>query len=116
MIVHLVKGEELLPVFCMRIVDWLHLHKNRLEAVKNVVNFIVTVDIKIPKDCTQSDIKATAPDLFAENGKKCLRMWIIQRNIILKMHNYITIFENTTLLDVAKELTVGISRKEPTAI
>ena len=39
--------EEILPD-CMQVADRFHLHQNLLEAVKNIVNAMVPVDIKIP--------------------------------------------------------------------
>ena len=41
--------QEILPD-AMQIADMFHLHQNLLEAIKNTVNSIVPVDIKIPKD------------------------------------------------------------------
>lgn len=38
---------EVLPD-CMQIADRFHLHQNLLEAVKNVVNSLIPVDVKIP--------------------------------------------------------------------
>ena len=61
--------EEVLPD-CMQIADRFHLHQNLLEAVKNVVNSTVPVDIKIPNDCISADTETTAPALSAESGKK----------------------------------------------
>lgn len=39
--------EEILPD-CMQIADRFHLHQNLLEAVRNTVNSIIPVDVKIP--------------------------------------------------------------------
>lgn len=61
--------EEILPD-CMQIADRFHLHQNLLEAVKNVVNSTVPVDIKIPKDDTPAYTEITTPPLCAESGKK----------------------------------------------
>lgn len=61
--------EEILPD-CMQIADRFHLHQNLLEAVKNVVNSTVPVDIKIPKDYASTHTEATVPVPSAESGKK----------------------------------------------
>lgn len=45
--------QEILPD-AMQIADMFHLHQNLLEAIKNTVNSIVPVDIKIPKDYDKS--------------------------------------------------------------
>ena len=45
--------QEILPD-AMQIADRFHLHQNLLEAIKNTVNSIVPVDIKIPKDYDKS--------------------------------------------------------------
>ena len=55
---------------CMQIADRFHLHQNLLEAVKNVVNSTVPVDIKIPKDYASTHTEATFPVPSAESGKK----------------------------------------------
>ncbi len=56
--------EEVLPD-CMQIADRFHLHQNLLEAVKNTVNSIVPVDIKIPTKAVQAE-----QPVEASTGKK----------------------------------------------
>lgn len=58
--------QEVLPD-AMQIADRFHLHQDLLEAIKNAVNAIVPVDIKIPKDyngCHQQ------PDTIESNSSK----------------------------------------------
>lgn len=62
--------EEILPD-CMQIADRFHLHQNLLEAVRNTVNSIVPVDVKIPKDYGTPPQTAGSNDI--ETGKKNLR-------------------------------------------
>ena len=61
--------EEILPD-CMQIADRFHLHQNLLEAVKNVINSTVPVDIKIPKDAASSYAEAAVSESLVESGKK----------------------------------------------
>lgn len=53
--------EEVLPD-CMQIADRFHLHQNLLEAVKNTVNSVVPVDIKIPIINSQMEQPVEADD------------------------------------------------------
>lgn len=53
--------EEVLPD-CMQIADRFHLHQNLLEAVKNTVNSVVPVDIKIPIINSQMEQAVEADD------------------------------------------------------
>lgn len=48
--------QEILPD-AMQIADRFHLHQNLLEAVKNTVNAIIPVDIKIPADYSRNQQK-----------------------------------------------------------
>lgn len=61
--------EEILPN-CMQIADRFHLHQNLLEAVKNVVNSTVPVDIKIPTDYIPSHAEVIFSDSPVEDSKK----------------------------------------------
>lgn len=61
--------EEILPN-CMQIADRFHLYQNLLEAVRNVVNSTVPVDIKISTDYTPSHTEAIPLGTPVENGKK----------------------------------------------
>ena len=58
--------QEILPD-AMQIADRFHLHQNLLEAIKNTVNSVILVDVRIPIDYGQSE--ATAADA-EENCKK----------------------------------------------
>jgi len=58
---------EILPD-AMQIADRFHLHQNLLEAVKNTVNSVLPVDIRILSNCDSSE-PTTSPD-SEEGGKK----------------------------------------------
>lgn len=49
--------QEILPD-AIQVADRFHLHQNLLEAIKNTVNSLVPVDIKIPKDYDKDCQKA----------------------------------------------------------
>lgn len=63
--------EEVLPD-CMQIADRFHLHQNLLEAVKNVVNGTVPVEIKIPQDYGKPQEEEKNSQISACEGKKNL--------------------------------------------
>ena len=50
--------QEILPD-AMQVADRFHLHQNHLEAVKDAVNSVVPVDIKVPIDGRDGDIDPT---------------------------------------------------------
>lgn len=54
--------QEIFPD-AMQVADRFHLYQNLLEAIKNTVNSIVPVDIKIPKDynkdCQKAELQRT---------------------------------------------------------
>lgn len=58
---------EILPD-AMQVADRFHLHQNLLEAIKNTVNSIVPVDIKIPADYGKCQQQAEPPKV--KEGKK----------------------------------------------
>ena len=64
--------EEVLPE-CMQIADRFHLHQNLLEAVKNIVNATVPVDIKIPIEHAPSPVTEEEDAAMIENSKKNAR-------------------------------------------
>lgn len=57
--------KEILPD-AMQIADRFHLHQNLLEAIKNTVNAVIPVDVRIPMDYEQE----TEPSEIEESGKK----------------------------------------------
>ncbi len=63
--------QEILPD-AMQVADRFHLHQNLLEAIKNIVNSIVPVDIKIPKDHNKGCHKAE-PQRKNESKKNPMR-------------------------------------------
>lgn len=63
--------QEILPD-AMQVADRFHLHQNLLEAIKNTVNSIVPVDIKIPKDYSKECQKAE-PQEKNESKKNPMR-------------------------------------------
>lgn len=68
--------QEILPD-AMQVVDRFHLHQNLLEAVKDTVNSVVPVDIKVPVDGRDEDTEPA-------EGKKSLMMWITSLNMMRK--------------------------------
>lgn len=62
---------EILPD-AMQIADRFHLHQNLLEAVRNTVNGIVPVDIRIPKEAEVCDetasVTESSEDICKKNG------------------------------------------------
>lgn len=59
--------QEILPD-AMQIADRFHLHQNLLEAIKNVVNSIVPVDVKIPVDYGKNQ-QQIEPEKCSESKK-----------------------------------------------
>lgn len=78
--------QEILPD-AMQVADRFHLHQNLLETIKNTVNSIVPVDIKIPKDYNKDCQKAGPQrkneskkipcdmDYFAEYNEKSVQLY-----------------------------------------
>lgn len=58
--------QEILPD-AMQIADQFHLHQNLLEAVKNTVNSVIPVDVRIPIDYETSKTAATAREPCKKN-------------------------------------------------
>lgn len=52
----------------MQVADRFHLHQNLLEAVKNTVNSVVPVDVKIPTDYGK-DQQQTEPEKYCGSKK-----------------------------------------------
>ena len=59
--------QEILPD-AMQIADRFHLHQNLLEAVKNTVNSVIPVDVRIPKDYGTSETAADAGETCKKNA------------------------------------------------
>ena len=78
--------QEVLPD-AMQVADRFHLHQNLLEAIKNTVNSVVPVDVKIPADygrdqqqadpekCCGSKKIPNGVDNFAEYNKKSVQLY-----------------------------------------
>lgn len=62
--------QEILPD-AMQVADRFHLHQNLLEAIKNTVNSLVPVDIKIPKDYDK-DCQKAEPQRNNESKKNTM--------------------------------------------
>ncbi|MFA9466949.1 MAG: ISL3 family transposase [Velocimicrobium sp.] len=58
--------KEILPD-AMQIADRFHLHQNLLEAIRNTINAVLPVDIKIPKEVNNS---SSTSNQVSEQGKK----------------------------------------------
>ena len=59
--------QEILPD-AMQIADRFHLHQNLLEAVKNTVNSVIPVDVRIPIDYGTSETATAAGELCKKNA------------------------------------------------
>ena len=59
--------QEILPD-AMQIADRFHLHQNLLEAVKNTVNSVIPVDVRIPKDYGTGETAADAGEPCKKNA------------------------------------------------
>ena len=59
--------QEILPD-AIQIADRFHLHQNLLEAIKNTVNSVIPVDVRIPIDYGTSETSAAVGDPCKKNA------------------------------------------------
>lgn len=59
--------QEILPD-AMQIADRFHLHQNLLEAIKNTVNSVIPVDVRIPVDYGKSETTADDEEPYKKNA------------------------------------------------
>ena len=62
--------QEILPD-AMQIADRFHLHQNLLEAIKNTVNSIIPVDIRIPINDVEEEMVTESEETCKKNALQC---------------------------------------------
>jgi transposase len=62
--------QEVLPD-AMQIADRFHLHQNLLEAIKNTINAVIPVDVRIPIDYEQQIETSDMEDSGKKNAMRC---------------------------------------------
>lgn len=62
--------QEILPD-AIQVADRFHLHQNLLEAIKNTVNSVIPVDIRIPIDYQEPKITVAIEEPCKKNGLQC---------------------------------------------
>jgi transposase len=62
--------QEILPD-AMQIADRFHLHQNLLEAIKNTINAVIPVDVRIPIDCEQQTEISENENSGKKNAMRC---------------------------------------------
>ena len=55
----------------MQIADRFHLHQNLLEAIKNTVNSIIPVDIRIPINDVKEEMVTESEETCKKNALQC---------------------------------------------
>ena len=62
--------QEILPD-AMQIADRFHLHQNLLEAIKNTVNSVIPVDVRIPINYEKEEMTAESEEACKKNALQC---------------------------------------------
>lgn len=62
--------QEILPD-AMQIADRFHLHQNLLEAIRNTVNSVIPVDVRIPINYEKKEMTAELEETCKKNALQC---------------------------------------------
>ena len=62
--------QEILPD-AIQVADRFHLHQNLLEAIKNTVNSVIPVDIRIPIENTEQETSVSTEEPCKKNAVQC---------------------------------------------
>lgn len=55
----------------MQIADRFHLHQNLLEAIRNTVNSVIPVDVRIPINYEKKEMTAELEETCKKNALQC---------------------------------------------
>ena len=55
----------------MQIADRFHLHQNLLEAIRNTVNSVIPVDVRIPINYGKKEMTAELEEACKKNALQC---------------------------------------------